>query len=979
MAARSARTVLVGREDALAVLLESAHETRDSGLVVLINGEAGIGKTTLIEHFSLEMSNVPMQVLAGGCVQLAGDPIPYAPLAEALRRFRRIIDDKSERGIQARSEMDHLFGVQLKEQAHSRGELYERVLRLLELLSEGTNGCILVLEDLHWADQATLDLVTFLARNLPDGLLLILSYRSDELSSRPPLEALLAVIARERYVRRVDLLPFTKDELATLAKSTRGHPLSAAELDGLLTRSEGNPLIAGELLLNGDPAGETSSLDEVLLVRAGGLSRKAEEVMRLAAVIGRTVSHDDLIAAAIIDEESLSAALRETVRCGLLTVDGQREEYAFRHVLTQEAVLRRLMPGERRLMHATVAAAFQSRSETSRSASRAAECATHWYLSGNRSAALASAVSAGRLAATVYAYTDAWRQFQRALELFDKVEETQAETEVQRLEVMLDAAEAARWSGATDIALALAQETLSLTANAVEQGRISERVGQYLWDAGRQRDAQEAFEQAHQHLIGSPLTPLVAMVAASRAHLLVLSGRHDAAIPAARDAIETAIAVRAPAVEGRARITLGLCLTFGGSLTEGIALVLQGHKQVGSWGNLDDRRRADSNLSYALLMAGQTAEACSAAMAGLAMIRRYGLDAATGFALTANAIVLLRYAGRWDEAEQLIEEVVPEELPAGHAPYFHLSCAELQIARGNLDHARTHLDRTWSSLGDASAGMLSSDIQLAESELALERRELEEAKNRIRHAIHQIPDGAPARLILLVHRMALRIEGDIAEHAQWTGQIPSADLLIERELLITRVQQARLTSPSPEVEAIAATAEAEESRSRLTSDPERWQRAAEAWEQISRPRERAYCCYRYAEAELDVRRSSTDAVDSLRRSHTIATSLGATSIRRDAEDLARRSRIDLVPQRAEPTSQPPAAKVGLTPRELEVLRALVLGHTNRDIGKQLFLSHRTVAVHVSSVLSKLGVSNRGQAAAAATRLRLLDEVVNDDR
>jgi DNA-binding CsgD family transcriptional regulator len=183
------------------------------------------------------------------------------------------------------------------------------------------------------------------------------------------------------------------------------------------------------------------------------------------------------------------------------------------------------------------------------------------------------------------------------------------------------------------------------------------------------------------------------------------------------------------------------------------------------------------------------------------------------------------------------------------------------------------------------------------------------------------------------------------------------------------------TASNPGIDALAVTATAEYNRREPVADPELWERATEAWEKASQPYEVAYCCYRWAEAELDVRKSPRAASVPLRKSHEIASSLGAATLQQLVEDLARRSRITLTPNTSEKQTAPAsgAARLGLTPREQDVLRALMLGLSNREIAKRLYLSPRTVEVHVSNLLGKLGASNRGQAQRAAAHLGMLPE------
>ncbi len=970
---------LVGRARELASLRKAAADLKRAPAVVLVSGEAGIGKSALVEQFAREMRGGGLRVLSGGCVELAGDPIPYAPLAEVIRKARREAADSGILGDQQNLQLDYFLQIRHEQHPQGRAELFERALGLIDSFTQGHTEFVLIFEDLHWADQSTLDFIAFLTRNAPEGLLFLLTYRDDELGSRPGLQALLGGVASNRITRRIVLRRLASDEMAELVEQVRGRSISKAEARHVFVRSEGNPFLAQELLIADDEGGFQNTLDDVLLARATRLSSQAEEVMRTVAIVGRAVTHDVLVSAVGFTDELLASALREAVSCGLLSVDADRETYTFRHVLTQEAVLNRMLPGERRRLHAAVAQAIELTPDSSSSVSTAAECATHWWQSADHSAALEAAIRAAGLAIEVYAYTEASLQFTRALELWDRVPDAEAVGGMSRSDILMAAAESARWNNAPHRSLELAQSALELTTAELDQVRIIERIGTYYWESDRVEEARSSFERAYLLLSTYPRSTLTATVASSRAHFMLLSSQYRAAIPAAREAVGLALSVDAPVPEGWARITLGMSLVFDGELRDGTEQVRRGYELIRASGGLDDRRRAVSNLSYALLMAGQTADACEIAMSGVAMIRRYGLEAASGAGLTANTIVLLRLAGRWGEALELSDEVLASDLQMGSARFF-LDRAELDIARGEFDEARLHLDHAWRMAGQA-APTKKVDLLLAESELLLERKQPLAARERLLDAMNELPPAAPARLVLSVYGSALRAEADIAESAAWTKNQASPGPTPDRDALFALVKEVSQTPLSPELSAMAVTAEAEYLRGgHMNNDYDMWRSAAHAWERIGRPYEQAYCCLQSAEALLKAGQSASLATEPLRQGFELAVRLGAASLEHHAHEVARRSRISLTQIPAERSARTtPAEEFGLTARETDVLRALTQGLTNRDIGKQLFLSHRTVAIYVSNLLGKLHVSTRGQAAAAATRLGLFDDLREDDR
>jgi ATP/maltotriose-dependent transcriptional regulator MalT len=245
----------------------------------------------------------------------------------------------------------------------------------------------------------------------------------------------------------------------------------------------------------------------------------------------------------------------------------------------------------------------------------------------------------------------------------------------------------------------------------------------------------------------------------------------------------------------------------------------------------------------------------------------------------------------------------------------------------------------------------------------------------------ELPNPTPARVVLAVYGAALRAEADIAETSAWTRHRTIPAEAAHRDALFAHVKEVTDASLSPELEAMAVTAEAEYLRGgQMDNEHDIWQSAAHAWECIERPYEQAYCCLQRAEALLKAGQSASHATEPLRQSFELALQLGASSLEHHAREVARRSRVSLIQIPAERSARTtPAEELGLTARETDVLRALTQGLTNRDIGKQLFLSHRTVAIYVSNLLGKLNVSTRGQAAAAATRLGLFDDRREEDQ
>ncbi|HEY2273662.1 MAG TPA: AAA family ATPase [Jatrophihabitantaceae bacterium] len=954
---------LIGRTEAVAAISAAATH-RPGPNVVVLTGEAGIGKSRLLAEVSVDFRAQGWQVLAGGCVEVSGDPIPYAPIAEALRRRRREgTDDALGEAI------DTMLGSGRGAAPRDQAELFERSLDIVDRVTT-VGPALFALEDLHWADQGSLDLISFLLRNLDGDALFVLTYRSEDVHLAPGLARLTETLARSRQVTRVELARLTRDELADLATSVTGAPSSDVSLDQLFARSQGNPFIAEELLVSDGELTVPTSLHEILLARAARIDPTAEHLVRVMALIGRAVNHDLLAEASQLDDAQLMDAIDQAVHSGLLTVDAAREEYAFRHVLTQEAVRERILPAERRRLHASIAAALEHDPSVGQSASRAVEWAAHVLSSGDRPAAFVAALRAARLAAQVYAYATAWRQYSRVVDWLDTVDA--AALGAQPDVVLAEAAEAARWGGDLAAAVTLVQRAAQECPDPLDAATLTERAGRYLVEAGRLDDAEGQFVAAQSAASGLDSVALNARIAASQARLLMQTGRYQDAIPAAHAAIELAAAASAPLEAGRAHTALGMSLVLLGTVADGVEHVRTGHELVHAHGDMDDRRRADSNLSYALLIAGRTREACEVSVSGLGTMRRYGIAAGGGGALTSNTIVLLRMSGRWAEAEEISDEAEAQGVTTGLALRIALSRTELEIARGDADRARGHLSSAWQLAGPQASVEVLADLHLAEANLASVIGDRAAARAAADQALALIDNDSP-RLAARACVVALRIEADAADAARRARSAAADEGVAEQ--LRDRLLAATDGTPSPEVSAYAATGAAEYTRAARRSEPTAWATAAGEWARIERPRGHAYCLFRQAEAELAQRRMAT-ARDVLGEAYELAGRLGARPIVQAAESLAELGRIPLASVRPQPavevTDGAAVAYLRLTARERQVLTELAAGLSNREIADKLFLSHRTVGVHVSNLLAKLGARSRTEAAAAAAALNLLD-------
>src|SRR5215211_4284735 len=396
VARRVSSPVLVGR-DAEVARLNAALERAAAGrpAIVVVAGEAGVGKTRLVAGLLGRAGERGAVALSGGCLDVGEGVLAYAPMVEALRPLVGVLDaGELERVLGgARGELARLVpelgppdGGRPAEAPLAPTRLFELLLGVLHRLAE-RGPVLLVVEDLHWADQSIRDLLGFLVRNLRGGVALVLTFRSDELHRRRPLRPFLAELDRSGRAERLELDRLGRRELAELLAAILEEPAAPALVAEILGRSEGNPFFAEELLAaHLDGTRLPSALRDVVLARVEALSEPTQRVLEVAAVAGSRVDHELLAAVVEQETDELVGLLREAVTRHVLAVD-EANAYVFRHALVQEAIYDDLLPVQRGPLHAAYARALERRIErrgdgsgaSSDSVVERGQLAYHWY------------------------------------------------------------------------------------------------------------------------------------------------------------------------------------------------------------------------------------------------------------------------------------------------------------------------------------------------------------------------------------------------------------------------------------------------------------------------------------------------------------------------------------------------------------------------------------------------------------------------
>ncbi|MCX4513456.1 AAA family ATPase [Streptomyces sp. NBC_01619] len=1011
---RSVSPVFVGRTGELTALAHAlSRATAGEPQALLIAGEAGVGKSRLVEEFHDEACREGAVFALGGCVEIGADGLPFAPFSTALRALRRQLPDElTAAAVGQEEELARLLpelgesppGRRGRPDEDSTARLFELTARLLERMAV-ERTVVLVLEDLHWADASTRHLLAYLLRTLRRGrLVVIATYRSDDIHRRHPLRPLIAELDRLRTVQRVELPRFSRDEVARQMAGILAAEPAPSLVDDIFERSDGNAFFVEELAVaahEGCRTGLTDSLRDLLLVRVESLPEHTQRVARIVAEGGSAVEHPLLAAVAGLGEDELIEALRAAVGANILLATPDGDGYRFRHSLVREAVSDDLLPGERSRLNRRYAEALEAAPGIVPADQRATRLASYWYHAHDAARALPAVLLASVEARKRHAYSEQLRLLERAMELWDDVPAEARSTlrpmdyagayppcgcdpgttPLRFLDLLAEAAVAARLCGERERALKIVKTALRLLAaedgapDATHSGGTDFQRAAWFWTERSKLvqnlargDGWEEIATAQELVRGLPPSAVHAQVLATAAGWGMLHAPGPESLAAAERAVEYARLVDAEEIELNARLTLGGLMVDAGDIDGGLAEMCAVRDRTLELGLVAEAGRAYTNIVSQLQSLGRSREAVAAGAEGLKLCLTHGLVDNADWVL-GNLVSAQFSIGLLDEAERgalRLLQTAHSSKPRGAA-----SCllARIALTRGEPVTAARHLTDAVEHYGPHDP-MPQNSLLLARVSLAIAA-----AQGRVADVRAEFARAAEGGFPTGTHRYAWPMVLLAATTEAESRGLPAAEDGRAEALRLIRATAKRLAAPVALWQAHALYAEAELLRAEGRERADRWRETTAAFARLERPYELAVVQLRTADALLGEGGRRDEAAALLRAAHTAARSLGARRPAEDAELLAQRARIRLTAPEPEPelmsaTVPAPAEDFGLTPREQDVLRLVAAGRTNRQIAEELFISPKTASVHVSNILAKLGVTGRGEAAALAHRLRL---------
>jgi DNA-binding CsgD family transcriptional regulator len=1003
MRSRLTSSHFVGRAGELAEL-QRAFDEAASGRpgLVLLGGDSGVGKTRLVSEFEQRLTLRSEEAAPGspGVIFLRGQSLeqsdgdlPYAPLLGALRPVVRGRHEAlAELSAGDRSQLATILpgleddGRERDQRPDPSGQLrlFEAMLELLEILAE-CEPLVLALEDVHWADRSTRAFIAFAARSVRQTrVLLLLSYRADELHRRHPLRPLLSELERLDRARRIDLQPFDRDELSEALTDILGSAPTGSLLNRLFARSEGNPLYTEELLAAGtDGRGAApQSLRDAFIARIEQLSPDAQRVARVVSV-GRVLDQATLAAVTGMEVDAVQAALRDAVAEQVL-ISCAQTGFGFRHALLREALHDDLLPGERSELHLALAHRLELDCgiDDEQELERKTAIAGHYAAAGEQPAALRSTIAAAQAAQRVFAFGEAADLADRALELWPRVQDPEQVAGVSHVDLLQIGSRAHGDAGKRTRAESLLREALRELGPTADPGRYAyllARLSRTIWMLNQGAEALAAGERALAILPADEPVGVRPLILAWLARMRFLRGNFQDAVADGERALELAVAAGDRESESNLLNTLGMSKAHLQELDEGVALLRRAIDVAVEAEDLDGISVAYANLADMLGLAGRNREALGVAQEGLEVLPRRFARRQDWMQLTVSEQAF--ECGDWILAREAVEQT-PARIMGLMQIYRALCEAELELGAGDEQAAEELLDTIAEEIANTTEPQWIGAYGALRAELHARRGELDDARRYVEQGLGRLEvctDDA-----IRIARLSASAVGVEAERAQRARDLRDTagrrDALARGRLHMERLEAAVAAGGAVE-QARLAEAKAEMARARGRGSARDWAKAADAWDSIGRPYQAAQARWRQAECEIAAGKREP-AAQAAAVALAGAEQLGSRWLADEVRTLIGRARLDAVGARAvgdangngaghDPgRASAPEDPFGLTPRERQVLQLVAKGATNRQIGQALYMAEKTASVHVSRILSKLDVQGRTEAAAVAHRLHL---------
>ena len=951
---------MVGRDDErarLMALFDRASAGEPSAVVVA--GEAGIGKSRLLREFAVAVAD-RADVAVGRCVDLGGTPAPYGAILGLLRDLtaQRGAADVWRAAGAGRAALlllmpelaespDVAASTSPTATVTSPDRLREAFVTAVESLAE-RRTLVLMIEDLHWADEGTLTLLSFLLRVVTRGrLLVVLGWRTDEGGRSDPVRLFLSEAERAHLMERITLDRLDPASVRTLI-STLTRIDDGEVLHRLEERAEGIPFFVEELSRCADgPLPDT--LRDILLARYGLLDEDAAAVVRVVSASDAPLEHETLAAVSRLEEARLNDAIRAAVRTGILVVDDDR--YAFRHALLREAVHGELLPGERAALHRAYAEHLQALMDADPRRDLHAALAHHWQYAHDRRRALIAAVAAMFSAKARYAFSSAARFGGLVLELWDQVDDAEKASGIDRLTLMLRIGSILRNAGDSERALTVVDSALAdarhTRIDPVLHVRLLRDKAVYLTNLARPGSVdllRQALTIIHGQVDDDRLSAGVLCNLAGR---YMVAGHFAEAIDASTRAWDCAVRAGAEQEMSVARNVRGGSRAHVGDLDgafDDYTAALEHASDPSA------KLRYRVNYSDLLTILGRYREALTIAEEGLAQARALGVERTSGSLMTQNMVQPLLELGRIDR----VDELLAQDLEQRTFPVFRMYTTTSRV-RALAWHG--HHERAAALLREQQAALEAAEITErqvwyyrlhARIAIALSAGDPAAAFDVVREMVDD--DGPRA-----AHRVRILLEGAAVIGALRARGVGVSDA-------VSQVRVAWTAAPEP----LRPAAWNGILDALLAPDPDALRHAVILADGDDIPATfRVVTRLELARSLVAVGRR-TDAADVLSEASRIAGELSHVPLQRAVAEFGAAS--GLVHEHGDAAAGPLLAE--LTARERQVLDLLAEGLSNGQIAKRLFISVKTASVHVSAILRKLGVATRTEAAVIATSGRV---------